>query len=172
MVGFTTTPSIPALTGAEITTLAAKITGHKFPRASTKQAAVNRLVKALGDDKRADGVFKQLRKVTTFKDAERIIERLKMEDTQMNAAPVKKAKATKTKAPKEPRANGGRSQFAGKTLYPNVESNPRRPGSHGHKSLEVIIAHPDGISVDDYVAKGGRTKDLRWDYAKGQIKAK
>jgi hypothetical protein len=49
------------------------------------------------------------------------------------------------------------------------EDNPRREGSHGHRSLQIIIDSP-GITVEEYIAKGGRPRDLRWDIAKGFVK--
>jgi hypothetical protein len=44
--------------------------------------------------------------------------------------------------------------------------NPRRQGSHGFKSLQIIYKHP-GISVQVFVEAGGRLKDLNWDLKYG-----
>lgn len=91
------------------------------------------------------------------------------------AAPATAAKAPK--APKAPKAEGegkrGRvSQFSGMKLKPTVETNVRREGSHGHKSLQLIIAAgKDGILYEDYIAKGGRLNDLSWDIDKGNVTA-
>lgn len=43
-----------------------------------------------------------------------------------------------------------------------VVANPRKPGSHGHKSIQVIIDHP-GITTEEYLKTGGRLNDLKWD---------
>jgi hypothetical protein len=65
----------------------------------------------------------------------------------------------------------GSSQFAGRRLFPKVKDNPRREGSHGHRSLGLIIAKP-GISYFDFLAVGGRSLDLRWDIAHGNCEAR
>jgi hypothetical protein len=53
-----------------------------------------------------------------------------------------------------------------------VKENPRREGTIGHESFSVIKS---GMTVEQYVAKGGRRKDLRWDldheYVKLETKA-
>ena len=69
--------------------------------------------------------------------------------------------------PASPETKRGRGRLPtghGKRLFPaaRLEGNPRRVGSHGHKSLQIIIDHP-GISLEDFLVKGGRTVDLRWD---------
>jgi hypothetical protein len=40
--------------------------------------------------------------------------------------------------------------------------NPRREGSYGYRSMEIIIANP-GIAYEDYLARGGRRDDIDWD---------
>jgi hypothetical protein len=74
-------------------------------------------------------------------------------------------------AANEPTSN---SQFAGKKLYPSKEAakaNPRREGSHGFRSLAIIIAKP-GISYSDFLAAGGRNRDLRYDVSQGHAVAR
>jgi hypothetical protein len=63
---------------------------------------------------------------------------------------------------------GRKSSFAGKTLNANVVGNERRAGSHGFRSLQIVIDNP-GISVEDFIAKGGRSNDLKWDVDKGNV---
>jgi hypothetical protein len=85
------------------------------------------------------------------------------------------AKAPKAAAPVQAEANGrGRkSDLAGKRLFAKVETNPRRENSFGHRSMAVVIAAgARGITVEDYVAKGGRLTDARWDLEHGHIEAK
>lgn len=48
--------------------------------------------------------------------------------------------------------------------------NPRRPNSHGYRSLQIIIDNP-GITTEEFVAKGGRLNDLRWDISYNRVKA-
>lgn len=89
------------------------------------------------------------------------------------AAPVKKAvakKATK-KAPKA-ESNGlrGRTcQHAGKKIFKVAKENPRREGTNGYNSFKVI---KDGMTYEQYIAKGGRLVDLNWDIEKGYVKVK
>lgn len=89
-------------------------------------------------------------------------------DTAKPAAP--KA-APKPKADKAEGAGRGRvSQFSGMILKATVETNTRREGSHGHKSLGIILAAgKPGISYEDYTAKGGRLNDLVWDVNKDNV---
>lgn len=87
--------------------------------------------------------------------------------------PAKKTKAPKT--PKEPKAEGagprGRvSKYAGKVLAAQVEANPRKAGSFGQRSLQIIMDNP-GIKYEDYIAKGGRPNDLEWDIKHGSVVA-
>lgn len=90
------------------------------------------------------------------------------------AAPAE-AKA-KPKADTKPKAEGekrGRvSQYSGMLLKATVETNTRREGSHGHKSLGIIMAAgKDGILYEDYIKKGGRLNDLVWDVNKDNVEA-
>ena len=63
---------------------------------------------------------------------------------------------------------GRPSRYSGKTIRAKVDSNPRRVGSHGFRSMEIILgAMPQGIVYEEYRARGGRTKDLAWDIARG-----
>ena len=60
--------------------------------------------------------------------------------------------------------NRGRpSMYAGKTVKPLVAENPRRPGTHGHKSFEILLANPDGMTYEEYISEGGRRNDLLFD---------
>ena len=74
-------------------------------------------------------------------------------------------------APEKPAGKAGRkSKFEGKKLSALVEDNPRRKNSHGFRSLQIVIDNP-GIAYEDFLAKGGRLTDLRWDIEHGSIKA-
>ena len=65
---------------------------------------------------------------------------------------------------------GRKSDLLGKTLNHVKESNDRREGSHGHKSLQIIIDNP-GITTEAFVEAGGRLVDLKWDMDKGNVTA-
>ena len=54
------------------------------------------------------------------------------------------------------------SKYAGMSLYSFTDSNHRRQGSFGYHSMQIIIEN-NGISYEDYISKGGRTRDLEWD---------
>ena len=64
---------------------------------------------------------------------------------------------------------GRKSQYAGKKLYRKTQENPRRKGSHGFHSFEVI---EDGITYEEFLERGGRLKDLDWDISKGHVTVK
>lgn len=46
--------------------------------------------------------------------------------------------------------------------------NPRREGSWGQKSLQIIINNP-GLTLEEFLIRGGRTNDLRWDIQHGNV---
>lgn len=90
-------------------------------------------------------------------------------NTTTETKPARKSakKATKLvgKSPaavkKEAKAKGG-SQFSGKAIHLLVKDNPRKAGTHGHRSFEIVQKQP-GITYEAYIAAGGRNNDLRWD---------
>lgn len=45
-----------------------------------------------------------------------------------------------------------------------TSENPRRPGTHGHRSWEIAEQNP---AIEDYIKAGGRMNDLRWDIERG-----
>lgn len=71
------------------------------------------------------------------------------------AAPVAEKKGRGRKA--------GSGEFAGKTVFALKDVNPRRIGTAGFKSFEIIRGQKDGVLYADYIAAGGRPNDLRWD---------
>jgi hypothetical protein len=91
----------------------------------------------------------------------------------------KKAKAEAAAAKKaEKEANkkdgkaGRASSLAGKTLVATKAENGRRPGSHGFRSLQIVIdAGAKGIVFEEYVKKGGRNIDAKWDQEHGALTA-
>lgn len=70
----------------------------------------------------------------------------------------------------EQSAPGRKSKFSGKRIVPSRKDNPRRPGSHGYRSYEIVRKRPKGISFEDYIERGGRTQDLQWDLDHGFVK--
>jgi hypothetical protein len=74
---------------------------------------------------------------------------------------------------------GRKATAAGQRLFPDASllggdepqtyQNPRRKDSHGYRSLQIIIDNP-GITTEEFIAKGGRLNDLRWDIAHGNVK--
>lgn len=71
-------------------------------------------------------------------------------------APVATEKSKRGRKP-------GTGEFAGKTIFAKKQVNPRRPGTAGFKSFEIIRDKPAGVPYADYIAAGGRPNDLRWD---------
>ncbi len=65
---------------------------------------------------------------------------------------------------------GRKATADGQTLTATVTDNPRRKTSHGYRSLQIILDNP-GLTTEDYLSKGGRLNDLRWDIAHGRVKA-
>ena len=54
------------------------------------------------------------------------------------------------------------SKLNGKKLTASTQENPRREGTHGHKSMQLILDNP-GITYEKFIELGGRANDLRWD---------
>lgn len=91
----------------------------------------------------------------------------KKEKSMPKKEKVKKAEAAETSGKR-----GRVSEFAGKKLIANVEGNenPRREGSYGHTSMQIIIdAGKKGIVYEDFLAAGGRRTDLAFDFNKGYV---
>lgn len=73
---------------------------------------------------------------------------------------------------------GRKSANAGKRLFHTVKENqegaivnPRKAGSHGHKSMAILIAAgTDGILYEDFIKQGGRPQDLKWDVSHGNAR--
>jgi hypothetical protein len=99
--------------------------------------------------------------------------------TETKAAAVPAETAPKETAPKAAPKAGEKKissripeKFAGKTIVPKVSENPRRDGTRGFQSFEVILnghkaSSHHGISYEKYVDGGGRAQDLAWDLEKG-----
>ena len=52
------------------------------------------------------------------------------------------------------------SAFSGKIIRRLVKENPRRKGTHGHKSWNLL---KNGMTYEQYIEAGGRRGDLAWD---------
>lgn len=65
---------------------------------------------------------------------------------------------------------GRKSELLGKSLTCTSDGNQRREGSHGHKSLQIVIDNP-GITTEAFIEAGGRLVDLKWDIDKGNVTA-
>ena len=62
---------------------------------------------------------------------------------------------------------GRSSKFLSKTIHKNIQNNPRRHGTYGYRSWEII---EDGMFYEAYYAAGGRQRDLKWDLDKGWVR--
>lgn len=70
----------------------------------------------------------------------------------------------------KPQHYGKKSKFEGGIIKSNMNANPRREGTWGYKSFELIMAAGDeGISYEEFLAKGGRNIDLTWDWNHGFV---
>jgi hypothetical protein len=59
----------------------------------------------------------------------------------------------------------GSGKYAGKLIVPLKEVNPRRAGTSGFKSYEIIKGRIEGVPFEEYIKAGGVTRDLEWDMA-------
>lgn len=67
---------------------------------------------------------------------------------------------------------GRKSNFHGKKIYAKVSENLRRTNSHGYRSMQIILNAKPGLSVEEFLAKGGRMEDLRWDAKHGAVEVR
>jgi hypothetical protein len=78
-----------------------------------------------------------------------------------------KGKSTKAAtAGKKKAANARKFAIKDKHIYKLVDKNPRREGTEGFKSWNVIR---NGMTYDQYLDAGGRNRDLRHDILKKRI---
>jgi hypothetical protein len=75
--------------------------------------------------------------------------------------------------PTAPSRRGRKSVYAGRIIIATVEPdqdgsifNPRREGTQGFRSMQIILVAGQ-ISYEDYIDAGGRNNDLAWDIAHG-----
>lgn len=88
--------------------------------------------------------------------------------TEVKKAPAPKKAKSETKS-EGPSRRGRNSAFEGKRLFATQKENPRREGTHGHKSYAVLMQNP-GITYEQFVALGGRRVDLAWDFGHDWVK--
>lgn len=55
-------------------------------------------------------------------------------------------------------------------IISQVDGNPRRKGSIGFKSFQIIASARKPVKVETFVEKGGRLRDLHWDINAGNAK--
>jgi hypothetical protein len=188
----------PHLSGNQIAMLTGRIMGRPSARPATKGAAAARLAQAIGARASrtvAEKTLRDLQDIGHFGGAEEIVAKfmakVAAEDGgETKAAPKKLAakeasKAPTKKAPASPKAEangaegeeagrrGRKSVLLGKRLVAKVAENPRRQGSHGFRSIQLILdAGPKGIATESFIELGGRLKDAQWDIAHNYVEAR
>ena len=55
------------------------------------------------------------------------------------------------------------AKYTGAKLHATVDTNPRKEKTYGYHSMKIVLDNP-GILYEDYISKGGRLVDLKWDY--------
>jgi hypothetical protein len=80
-------------------------------------------------------------------------------DVRTPATALPSTKATKT-SPKSSSPASSSKFHGGERIYRIVKKNPRKEGTWGWKSFQLI---KDGMTVDQYIKAGGRKNDLQWD---------
>jgi len=120
---------------------------------------------------------------TKLKGAERLILLAQSKATEGKTAPKEaepvasktnpeSVKKSPTKKAEGEGKRGRTSEFVGKRIFPveGLEGNPRREGTGGYNSMSIIIsAGKRGITFENFIEKGGRAVDLRWDIAHGSV---
>lgn len=65
--------------------------------------------------------------------------------------------------------NAQRSKFSRKTLRALSSTNPRREGTKGHRSYQLILKAGGEMPYSIYKLQGGRPNDLQWDLDHGHV---
>ena len=128
-----------------------ELTNSNVAKFSDKLSGAKRLVKALEESEPLGKIGGSADPVEAAKD------------------PVVEA-ANKAIKAESPKVSKPRTTLAGRVFLlhrRHLGSNPRRKGSHGHRSLGLFIdanaPRPRAITFEQFLAEGGRSKDLRWD---------
>ena len=58
--------------------------------------------------------------------------------------------------------------FKGKKITAIIAENPRGKTSYGFKAFQIILDNP-GILYEDFLKKGGRYEDLKWDLERDRV---
>lgn len=74
------------------------------------------------------------------------------EDTVQESAPKKK-----------------RTSFKGKMLQSKTPTNPRREGTCGYRSMQILIDAGGPISYEAFTSAGGRSNDFAWDLERDRV---
>ena len=173
-------PAEVKLSTVQICTLVAQIKGtDKVTRTADKPTAIGKLTESchgkFGERKGAK-LLKSILVASKFDDATAYVatalEELEGKPSDMfpnpdknDAAPSKRKREPKTPGEgKERRA----SALSSKTITIKAERNTRRAGSHGYKSLQIVL-DAGSLTVEEYLKQGGRLNDLRWDMNKGNV---
>ncbi len=68
---------------------------------------------------------------------------------------------------------GRPAAHAGKRIYALVDGNPRRPGSLGYYSYQIVKkAGTKGITYEAFIKAGGLNNGLRWDLERKFVEVK
>ena len=76
-------------------------------------------------------------------------------------------KGAKKAAGKKAAGTGRPGQFSGKKITKLVSKNPRREGTSGFDSFNLIR---NGMTYEQYLEAGGVRRDLEWDVAHDWVK--
>ena len=150
-----------AITPKEIRSLSAILGGvDTIPRRKDKKAEMSRFASLAGDN------LSKFKKAASAGD---------MDALRKVAANVSNGEAETTDTPTNGEdtgtgRRGRKSQFVGKILRTTLTENPRRNGTHGHRSMEIIMkAGKEGIAHSAFIEAGGRNNDLGWDIGRERV---
>lgn len=107
-------------------------------------------------------------KVVMCVDCDKIKNNRKPRAEKAESATTDKPKAASKGKPSTGASKPSAGKLVGK-IYRIVKGNPRKEGTHGFNSYALIT---DGMTVEAYLAAGGRNNDLRWDIEKKFVEVK
>ena len=160
------------LTAADIRKVAVILSSEdKLPRRKNVAAEIKRFEDLAGDNLKKFKTGAEEGNLVNLVNTANKIAGIEPEAVPADTPAQPAAEAATTDAEKAKPAKGKRSsKFADKVIKNKSAKNPRREGTHGHRSMEIIMkAGKKGITYAAYIEAGGRNNDLNWDVEKDNV---
>ena len=167
----------------EIRQIAEGLSGKQLSRARNQQAELKRLAKLTGRSaeelSQAKNASELMSMVTGNHMGTVVAPAITTDDLPVigwdevvdalsgNEQPAEEPAATEE--PMVPKRKGRRSKWAGHTIKSLMNTNPRKPNTHGSRAFQFILESGGQVTHEEFRAAGHTDNHLRWDLAHGHI---